>query len=85
MSQSHSLKLLGETGRSASPGKDQHRLLNGLVVGQIAISTVLLVATGLAIVSFQKLMKVDPGFARHNAICFRIDPDPNRALTQRRY
>jgi len=71
------------SGRSASPGKGRHRLLNGLVVGQIAISAVLLVATGLAILSFQNLMRVDPGFARRNVICFRVDPYPNGALTQR--
>jgi len=65
-------QVLGETGRSISPGKTRHRVLNGLVAGQIAISTVLLVAAGLAVVSFQKLMRVDPGFAQHNAVCFRV-------------
>ncbi len=82
-SRSHLTQALAESGRSASPGKGRHRLLNGLVVGQIAISAVLLVATGLAILSFQNLMRVDPGFARRNAICFRVDPYPNGALTQR--
>jgi predicted permease len=83
LSQGHLSQALAESGRSASPGKGRHRLLNGLVIGQIAISAVLLVATGLAIVSFQNLIRVDPGFARHNAICFRIDPYPNGELTRR--
>jgi predicted permease len=61
-------RALGETGRSASAGRSRHRLLGSLVVGQIAISTVLLVAAALAIVSFQKLMRVDPGFATRNTI-----------------
>src|SRR5262249_1041730 len=33
--------VLVETGRSTSFGKNQHRLLRGLVVGQLAVSTVL--------------------------------------------
>jgi putative ABC transport system permease protein len=65
-------QVLVESGRSASPGRNQHRLLRGLVVGQIGVSTVLLVAAGLAVVSFQNLMRVDPGFARQNSVCFRV-------------
>jgi putative ABC transport system permease protein len=76
-------EALGETSRSASPSKGRHRLLHALVVGQIAISTVLLATTALAFVSFQKLMQVDPGFSQDNAICFRVDPYPNAALTRR--
>ena len=83
LSRGHLTQVLAESGRSTSPGKGQHRLLNGLVVGQIAISAVLLVVTGLAILSFQNLTRVDPGFARRNAICFRVDPFPNGALTRR--
>jgi predicted permease len=63
---------LAEAGRSTSPGKDRHRMLNILVVGQIGVSTALLFAACLALVSFQKLMRVDPGFATHNVICFRV-------------
>ena len=71
-------QALVETGRSMSAGKNRHRLLNGLVAGQIAVSTVLLVAAGLAIVSFQKLTRVDPGFAMQNAVCFRAGLVPDR-------
>jgi putative ABC transport system permease protein len=76
-------EVLMESGRSASPGRDRHRLLGGLVVGQLAISVVLLAATGLAVLSFRKLMRVDPGFSRENAICFRVDPFPDGAVTRR--
>jgi putative ABC transport system permease protein len=76
-------QVLGETGRSTSPGKTRHRMLNGLVTGQIAISTVLLVAAGLAVVSFQKLMRVNPGFATHNAVCFRVGHLPDRETGER--
>ena len=76
-------QVLGETGRSTSPGKTRHRVLNGLVAGQIAISTVLLVAAGLAVVSFQKLMRVNPGFAKNNAVCFRVGHLPDRQTGER--
>jgi putative ABC transport system permease protein len=65
-------RALVETGRSASPAKSRHRLLNSLVVGQIAISTMLLIAAGLAVVSLKNLARVDPGFATQNVICFRV-------------
>jgi putative ABC transport system permease protein len=65
-------QTLAETGRSTSSGKTRHHMLNALVVGQIGISTALLLAACLAFVSFQKLMGVDPGFATHNVICFRV-------------
>jgi predicted permease len=71
-------QVLGETGRSTSPGKTRHRVLNGLVAGQISISTVLLVSAGLAVVSFEKLMRVNPGFATHNAVCFRVGHLPDQ-------
>jgi len=74
---------LVETGRSSSPGKNRHRLLNGLVAGQIAVSTVLLAAAGLAIVSFQRLTRVDPGFATQNAICFRVGLLPDQQSGER--
>jgi putative ABC transport system permease protein len=65
-------QAVADTSRSSSAGSGRHRVLNGLVVGQIAVSMALLFAAGLVIVSFQKLMRVDPGFAMHNAICFRV-------------
>jgi len=83
LTRSRLAQTLADSGRSASPGRGRHRLLNGLVAGQIAISTVLLVATGLAILSFRHLMRVDPGFGLRNTICFRVDPYPNGSLTRR--
>jgi predicted permease len=65
-------QLLRESGRSTSPGRTRHRWLNGLVAGQIAISTVLLVAAGLVVASFQKLLRVDPGFVKQNTLSFRV-------------
>ena len=76
-------QVLGETGRAASHGRDRRRLLNGLVVGQIAISTALLAAAALTLASFQKLVRVDPGFDRKNTLSFRIDPFPKPEVASR--
>ncbi len=76
-------QALVESGRSASAGRNRHRVLRGLVAGQIAVSTVLLVAAGLAVVSFQKLMRVDPGFAKQNTVCFRVGHLPDRQTGER--
>jgi putative ABC transport system permease protein len=65
-------RTLVETGRSASPARSRHRLLNSLVVSQIAISTMLLIAAGLAVASLKNLARVDPGFATQNVICSRV-------------
>jgi putative ABC transport system permease protein len=76
-------RAVATTGRSTSPGRNQHWLLYGLVVGQIAVSMSLLFAVGLAVVSFQKLMRVDPGFATRNAICFRVGTFSTTAVAER--
>lgn len=76
-------KDLGNSGRSLSPERGRHRLLSGLVAGQIAISTVLLIAAGLALASFQKLTSVSPGFDPRNAVCFRVGVLPDRAAGER--
>jgi len=76
-------QVLVETGRSTSAGKNRHRLLSGLVSGQIAISTVLLAAAGLATVSFEKLTRVDPGFATRNAVFFRVGLLPDQQMGER--
>ncbi len=69
-------QVLSEAGRSSSTGRERRRLLDGLVVSQIVISTILLAAAGLTLISFQKLMRVDPGFSRDRTVSFRVDPYP---------
>jgi cell division protein FtsX len=76
-------QILGESGRAASPGKSRHRAMHGLVAGQIAITTVLLVAAGLAVVSFRNLTRADPGFTKNNAISFRVGHFPDRQTGER--
>jgi predicted permease len=58
-------RTLGSGGRS--------RLSRGLMVVQIALSLVLLVATGLFVRTLSNLQRVDAGFNRQSLILFRID------------
>jgi putative ABC transport system permease protein len=45
-----------------------------LIIGQIAVSIVLLVCAGLFVRTFQNLNKLDAGFHRENVLLIRIDP-----------
>ncbi|HSK08460.1 MAG TPA: ABC transporter permease [Vicinamibacterales bacterium] len=78
---------LKDGGRSASEGRQRHRVRNTLVVGEIALALVLLVAAGLMIRTFQELRGVHPGFVRpEEVLTFRIsvpeavEADPVRAV-----
>lgn len=53
---------LRESGRGHSSGKPQLRLRSGLLIGQIALTTLLLAAAGLLGRSFLALLAIDPGF-----------------------
>lgn len=50
-----------------------NRLRTGLVVGEIALSFVLLVGTGLMIRSFVELSRVDPGFDPEQLLTFELN------------
>ena len=63
---------LGESGRSGMAGRRHYRLQSGLVVAQTAIGMVLLVGAGLLIHSFDRLMRVDPGFESQGLLSFRV-------------
>ena len=73
------LKGGGHGTPSSSPGR---RMRGGLVVAEIALAFVLLVASGLLMRSFYKLLDVDPGFNATNVLTAalpineRQHPDP---------
>jgi putative ABC transport system permease protein len=56
-------------GRGSGMGRRHHRLLNALVVAEVALSLVLLVGAGLVLRGFAGLLRQEPGF------------DPGRILT----
>ena len=59
-------------GRSASSGRSGSKMRALLVVGQIALSLVLLIAAGLLLRSFNRLLHVDPGFEAHNLLTMNV-------------
>ena len=77
---------LKEGGRTGQAGASASRVRNGLVVGEIALAAILLIASGLAIRSFQRLLHVDGGFATQHILTFQVSlpssydpqPDPTR-------
>jgi len=52
----------------ASAGAGRARLRQGLVVGELALSLVLLTGAGLLIATFEKLLNTNPGFDSHHVI-----------------
>ncbi|CAN5347634.1 ABC transporter permease [soil metagenome] len=78
---------LKEGGRRATGGGREYRLLNSLVVAEIAIALVLLVGAGLMVNSLLRLQHVDPGFKTNNILTMQLAlpksryPDERRELT----
>ena len=64
--------VLRDNARSSTAGRSQQSLQGLLVVAETALSLVLLIAAGLFIRSFDKLLSVDPGFNYHQLITFRV-------------
>lgn len=55
--------MLAAGGRAATASRGQRRLRAALVLAEVAISTFLLIGSGLLLKSFTRLNAVDPGFA----------------------
>jgi putative ABC transport system permease protein len=73
--QSVNLNLCGvlkEAGMRASAGAGRRRLRSGLVIAEIAMSVTLLIAAGLLLESFWRLLSVDAGFDPHNVLTLRL-------------
>jgi predicted permease len=76
-------------GRNVSGGLGRNRLLNSLVVSEIALALTLLIGAGLMIRSLQRLQAVDPGFDSERLLMMRVSlptqryrPDQIAAFSQ---
>jgi len=65
-------QALGEANRSGLASRRHYHLQSVLVVAQTALGLVLLVGAGLLIRSFDRTMRVDPGFVPQQMLTFRI-------------
>jgi len=60
-------------GRGTTSSKSTSRLARGLIVGQVALSLVLLVGAGLFLRSLENLINIDTGFDKQNVLISSID------------
>jgi putative ABC transport system permease protein len=63
---------LRDAGQGVSSSYPRSRLKNLLVVGQVALSLLLLIGAGLLLRSFEQLLRVDPGFDVHSVLAMNI-------------
>jgi predicted permease len=64
---------LKEGGRDSAGGIKGHRARGVLVIGEVAISFVLLIGAGLLISSFLHLRNLDPGFRADHLLTMKVD------------
>src|SRR5260370_17326295 len=56
----------------ASAGAGRARLRQGLVIGELALSLVLLTGAGLLIATFERLLNTNPGFDSHHVLAMQF-------------
>jgi predicted permease len=64
--------LMNESGRGFAGSRATHRMLNGLVIAEIAMAVVLTIGAGLLVKSFWKLKHTDAGFTPGGRIAFEV-------------
>jgi putative ABC transport system permease protein len=72
MSRTDLVEALKESARGSSTGPRRNRMGAALVVGELALSVVLLAGAGLLLRSFVRLLHVNLGFAPENVLTFQI-------------
>ena len=63
---------LKEGGRGTTTGRTTRQLRRLIVIGEIALSLILLVGAGLLLRSFYRLREIDPGFLADRVLTFRL-------------
>jgi putative ABC transport system permease protein len=81
MSRTSSLHAMGS--RGAGFGRRESRIRAALVVGQLAMATVLLVGAGLLLHSFVKLSSVERGYDPSNVLVFQLVLPPNYSVARK--
>ena len=65
-------QTLRDEGRGSTGGHRRVQLRGLLVVGQVALSLLLLIGAGLLVRSFSRLLRVDPGFDPQNVLTMNV-------------
>ncbi len=71
-------RALSESRRSASASRRQHLLHGTLVIAETALSLILLVGAGLLMRSFDRVLRVHPGFSPQQMLTFRMTTPDKR-------
>jgi predicted permease len=78
ISRSDVQESLKESGRGTSGSKRHNRLRNLLIIGEVALSVVLLAGAGLLFRSFLQLQSVNAGFTPQQVLTVRLTPSGPR-------
>ena len=75
------VEAVGRGGRGRSSDRRERRIRNTFVMGQVAVSLVLLVGAGLMVRSFRELQMVNPGFSPDGLAVVRVSAPASVAGT----
>ena len=70
--------VLGRPATQASLSAPHRRLLNGFVVAEVGLASVLLVGSGMLARAYQRVRTIDPGIQVENALTFQVSLPPLR-------
>ena len=71
-----------EEGRSGTAGRGSRLMGRTLVASQVAFAFMLLAGAGLLFASFERVLKIDPGFAPSGLLTARVSPPASRYADQ---
>ncbi len=63
---------------SVTQSRQGNRILDGIVVSEIALALVLLISAGLVMKSFSRLLQVDTGFNQNNLLAIQVSPPASK-------